>query len=128
MAGGASYIPQGTNGKAGKTTDHHFKPGNPGKPPGSKHRLSEAFVHALCEDFTANGATVVAAVRQNDPSTYLRVIAMIIPKEVEVKKSPVEAMRDAELNSAIDYLRTVIAGSAAGIGVGEEPEAVGKPH
>jgi hypothetical protein len=63
-----------------------FKPGqvgNPrGRPKGSKHRLSEAFIRAIADDFEAHGVSVVQAVRADDPATYLRIVAGLMPKEL----------------------------------------------
>ena len=60
--------------------------GNPaGRPKGSRHRISEAFVAALCEDFQAHGVAVIARVRTEKPDQYLKVIASILPKDLNLK-------------------------------------------
>ena len=66
----------------------NFKPGqsgNPaGRPKGSRHKLSESFLKALAEDFDQHGVGVLAKVRETDPSTYVRVIAQVLPKEATI--------------------------------------------
>lgn len=58
------------------------KSGNPnGRPQGSRHRLSEDFLKALADDFESNGPKTIRAVREQDPATYVRVIASVLPKE-----------------------------------------------
>lgn len=64
---------------------HQFKPGNPGgpgRPKGARSRLGEAFISAVLTDFEAHGVEAIERVRAEDPSTYIRVIAGILPKEV----------------------------------------------
>ena len=64
---------------------HQFKPGNPGgpgRPKGARSRLGEAFINAVLTDFEAHGVGAIESVRKDDPSTYMRVIAGILPKEV----------------------------------------------
>ena len=55
--------------------------GNPaGRPKGSRHRISEAFLGALADDFEAHGAGVIQHVRERDPAAYLNVVARVLPK------------------------------------------------
>ena len=59
--------------------------GNPaGRPVGSRNLLSEAFLSTLSEDFEEHGKGVIEKVRENDPSTYMKIIAQVIPKEHKV--------------------------------------------
>ncbi len=68
---------------------HQFAPGNvanpAGRPKGSRNKLAENFVADILRDWEANGAAAVQQVRINDPSTYLRVVAGLIPKEFSLK-------------------------------------------
>ena len=59
-----------------------FQPGNPGKPKGARHKMSALFVEAMSNDFEKHGVDAIARVRREDPSTYLKVIASLIPKEI----------------------------------------------
>ena len=54
-----------------------------GRPKGSRNKLTQDFVAAMCEDFRLNGAAVVEAVRSEKPDVYLRVIAGLVPTQVE---------------------------------------------
>jgi hypothetical protein len=59
--------------------------GNPaGRPLGARNRFSEDVIHVIAADWAAGGAETVARVRQTDPSTYFRVVASILPKDVLV--------------------------------------------
>jgi Family of unknown function (DUF5681) len=59
--------------------------GNPlGRPVGAKEKFSEQARADALADWMANGPDVLAKVRNADPSTYLRVLFTIIPKDVTV--------------------------------------------
>ena len=63
--------------------------GNPnGRPKGSKHKLSEEFLAALAADFEEHGAAVIARVREEEPDRYLKVVAPIPPKDINVSTNP----------------------------------------
>ncbi len=80
-----------TVSKVAETTSEdkpwQIKPGqvlNPaGRPKGSRNKLTQDFVAAMCEDFRLNGAAVVEKVRSEKPDVYLRVIAGLVPQQVE---------------------------------------------
>jgi hypothetical protein len=85
-----------------------------GRPKGVRDRLSTAFLNALADDFAQHGAEVVAIVRQNDPSTYLRVYASIVPKEMElVQTTPESEMTDEQIAEAYAALSEELAARAA---------------
>ncbi len=98
-----------------------FGADNPGraKQKGARDRLSAAFLKTLADDFDAHGKTVVEKVRNNDPSNYLRIMAAVIPKELEVTH-PLDGVPDGELVELIDALRAML-GRA---GNGDRPPVV----
>lgn len=64
---------------------HQFQPGNPGgpgRPKGARAKLGDAFLAAMLENFQAGGIEAIERVRVDDPSTYIRVIAGLQPKEL----------------------------------------------
>jgi hypothetical protein len=59
--------------------------GNPsGRPPGSKHKISEKFISALTADFEQHGETVISKVRADKPEQYLKIVADLVPKDVNL--------------------------------------------
>lgn len=88
--------------------EHQFKAGNPGRPKGSRNKLGEAFLEALHEDFTKHGVTAIETVRSEKPDQYLKVIASILPKELNVNVNDTDAMTDDELIERVRRLDDTI--------------------
>ena len=59
-------------------------PGGPGRPKGSRSKLSEAFLKALSDDFDEHGLDAVQKVRDEKPDAYLNVIGKLMPKLMEL--------------------------------------------
>jgi hypothetical protein len=83
-----------------------FKPGqsgNPkGRPQGSRNKLSEDFVADLHEAWLAFGKPALVTLAWTDPSTFVRMVASLIPRELEATITPVmERMSDAQLEAMI---------------------------
>ena len=99
---------QGIVGYKKPPVANQFKPGqspNPGgKPIGARNRLQGDFMRALSEDFAAHGKEAIAQCRMDKPDVYLRVVASLFPKELEVKR-PLDDLSDEELENAIALLR-----------------------
>lgn len=108
--------------------EHQFKPGNPGRPKGSRNKLGEDFIAALHEDFQENGIAAIKAVRSEKPDAYLKVIASIVPKELRVTTD--NDLTDDELIARIRQLDAAIrpfltAEGEDGAAGGDRPS---KPH
>lgn len=108
---------------------HLFQPGqsgNPyGRPKGSRNRLSEAFTLALANDFDRHGPEVIEKVRVTDPAAYVRVIASILPKQVEIKEGAFDGVDDEQLAAIVAAARSALGvsdGGREGVGDAEGAE------
>jgi hypothetical protein len=96
-----------------------MKPGetrNPGgKPVGARNRIQGAFLNQLADDFDAHGKQAIVEMRERDPSSYIRAIVALMPKELEIKR-PLEEMSDDELAAGVAALQSFLAAQGAGEG------------
>lgn len=67
----------------------------------------------LAEDFSANGADAIKRCREEKPEAYIKAIAALCPKEIELRR-PLEDMATEELIAALDALTGFLAGQGAG--------------
>jgi len=99
----------------------HGETGNPGgKPVGARNRLTAAFLNALAKDFDENGVTAIKECRENKPDAYIKAIAALCPKEIEVK-SPLQELKDDELLNAVRALESFLAAGRAAEGTHAAP-------
>lgn len=92
-----------------------FQPGNPGRPKGSRNKLGEQFVRALQKDFEAHGEQVIETVRMEKPDQYLKVVASLLPKQVEIKEGAFDGVSDEQLAALVAAARSAL-GFAEGSG------------
>lgn len=89
-----------------------FQPGqvaNPaGRPKGSRNKLGEAFISALHDDFVQHGPQVIETVRIEKPDQYLKVVASILPKELNIKTDAFDGVSDEQLAALVHAARSAL--------------------
>lgn len=69
--------------------------GNPkGRPVGSRQKLSEDFITALSADFAENGVATLKQMRAEKPDAYIRVVADLVPKDINLNHNATDAFLD----------------------------------
>src|SRR5262249_3580556 len=98
-----------------------FEPGrsgNPaGAPVGSRHRqqLNGEFIAALLRDFRQGGPKAIERVRRTQPAAYLKILALLVPREHKVEhRNPVKDMTDEQLERGIELIKEMLAQREAG--------------
>src|SRR5262245_31024589 len=106
-------VPQVVNGRI----NGRLAPGYSGCPGGSpeatRRAFNKRFLLDLAEDWQQQGRDVFKRVRGESPASYLKVCAMLVPREMRVEHSGgVKAMTDEQLEAAIDYIKAALAAKA----------------
>lgn len=71
--------------------------GNGGRPKGSRNKLGEQFIQDLYASWAEKGAETIETVRVERPHEYVKVVASILPKELNVNHSGLDEMSDEQL-------------------------------
>ena len=80
---------------------------------GSRNRLSEEVICALLRDFQQHGQKAIAKVRRDQPGVYLKVLALLIPREHKVEQSNViKNLSDQQIEDMIEYIENSLAAQA----------------
>ena len=108
-------VPQVTNGRI----NGRFAPGYSGNPGGSpeatRRAFNKRFLLDLAEDWQQHGREVFKRVRRESPASYLKVCAMLVPREMKLEHSGgVKAMTDEEIERSIELIKAMIAEGDAG--------------
>jgi hypothetical protein len=98
-----------------------FQPGQSGNPsggrPGSRHRqqLNGEFIAALLRDFRQGGPRAIERVRRTQPASYLKILALLCPREHKVEHSNlIKELTDEQLEAMIEYIKTSLEAQAGG--------------
>lgn len=72
--------------------------GNPkGRPKGARNKLGEAFLADMLADWEVHGIATIQEVRETKPDQYLKVVASILPKELNIKVNELDELSDEQL-------------------------------
>jgi hypothetical protein len=69
-----------------------------GRPKGSRNKLAGEFIDALYAEFQTSGPDAIKRVAEKEPAKFLRLIAELMPKEIDV------AIRTSLFEDARDFL------------------------
>lgn len=75
-----------------------------GRGKGSRNKLGEAFIQDMYADWEQNGADVITKVRTEKPDAYLKVVASILPQQLNVRVSEYDELTDDQIDRRIDAL------------------------
>ena len=83
--------------------------GNPGgSPEATRRAFNKRFLLDLAEDWQQHGREVFKRVRRESPAAYLKVCAMLVPKDMKVEHSSgLKDLTDEQLDAMIEYLKAL---------------------
>ena len=80
---------------------------------GSRNKLSEEVICALLRDFREHGQKAIAKVRRTHPAAYLKICALLVPREHKVEHSnALKNLTDEELEAMIEHLKASLEAQA----------------
>jgi hypothetical protein len=90
-----------------------------GHPGGSleatRRSFNKDFLLALAADFKKHGAAAIEKVRKQQPAAYMKICALLVPREMKLEHSGgVKAMSDEQIDRAIEYIEEMLAKREAG--------------
>ena len=96
-----------------------FAPGFSGNPGGSpeatRRAFNKRFLLDLAEDWQQHGREVFKRVRRESPAAYLKVCAMLVPKELKFEHSGgIKAMATEQIERSIELIKEMLAEREAG--------------
>src|SRR5260221_7308444 len=96
-----------------------FAPSGSGNPRGpyapsrERARFSSEFISALLRDFRQGGPAAIAKVRKYQPAAYMKICALLVPRELKVEQNQgVKAMTDEQIEAAIEAIQGMLAARA----------------
>lgn len=99
--------------------EHAFKPGQSGNPAGrskgSRNKLGEEFVKDILADWQEHGIETIKKVREDRPADYLKVVASILPKDINFRVGDLEDLSDDELAGELATIAAQLAGEGGGV-------------
>lgn len=96
--------------------------GNPGgKPVNLRNSINAKFLKELSSAFDREGKIAIERVAREDPSTFIRVLAALQPKEMEIKR-PLDDLSDEQLEAAYIAITAIL--NAQNSGSREETESL----
>ena len=78
-----------------------FKKGQGGRPKGARNKIGEAFLADLLEDWESHGKDAIEAMREQRPHEYVKVVASLLPKQLNVQRNELEDLTDDQLNTRV---------------------------
>src|SRR5262249_60117077 len=80
----------------------------------TRRSFNKDFLIALAADFKKHGAAAIEKVRKQQPAAYMKICALLVPREMKLEHSgSVKAMTDEQIERGIELLKEAIAKRAA---------------
>ena len=100
-----------------------------GRPKGARNRLTQRFFNDMLQDWEAHGAQAIADFRAERPHEYVKLVAGLLPRQLNVKVNELDELSDEQINEQFNALVAQLAAGSvepgAGDGAAEAPEPTG---
>ena len=103
------------------------KPLGSGRAKGIRNRLSHTFLEALQKDFAEHGEEAIRICRIERPSEYVKIVAGLMPRELDITNNTLTEIDDTQLVEFIEYIRLTLGERAQRIASRADEETDGRP-
>jgi hypothetical protein len=87
------------------------------RPCATRRSFNKDFLLALAADFKKHGAAAIEKVRKTQPAAYMKICALLVPREMQIEHSgTIKQMSDEQIEQAIAAIQAMLdarAGAAA---------------
>jgi hypothetical protein len=110
-----SHFGTARNGKQSARSSLGRRRSSGGSPEATRRAFNKRFLLDLAEDWQQHGREVFKRVRRESPASYLKVCAMLVPREMKLEHSGgVKAMTDEQLDRGIELIEEMLRKREAG--------------
>jgi flagellar motor component MotA len=79
----------------------------------TRRSFNKDFLLALAADFKKHGAAAIEKVRKTQPATYMKICALLVPREMQIEhSSTIKQMSDEQIEEAIAAIKAMLAAQA----------------
>ena len=79
----------------------------------TRRSFNKEFLLALAADFKKHGAAAIEKVRKTQPAAYMKICALLVPREMQVEHTNrIKQMTDEQIEQAIEAIQTMLAARA----------------
>jgi DNA polymerase III delta subunit len=76
---------------------------------GSRRAFSADFIRTLADDFRLHGRQAIEKVRKQQPAAYMKICALLVPREMKIEHSnAIKAMSDEQIEAAIEAIQAML--------------------
>jgi hypothetical protein len=102
-------------------------PVSTGRPKGARNRLTTQFFQDMLKDWEMHGAVALANFRADRPHEYVKMVAGLVPRHLNVKVNELDELSDEQINHQFNLLVAQLAAGAADAGAGDGAEEAAEP-
>ncbi len=97
---------------AGKRDEHGrfiIPPKSPGRPKGSRNKLTEDFLSDVLDAWQTSGKAAITSMIEEKPGDFVKMVAGLVPKEATLNINSTDDLSDAELAERIRAITAQLA-------------------
>jgi Ni,Fe-hydrogenase maturation factor len=95
---------------------------------GSRRAFSADFIRTLADDFRLHGRQAIEKVRKQQPAAYMKICALLVPREMKVEHTQgLASLTDEQIETAIAAIREMLDQREKALDAGQLIEGKAEP-